>query len=102
MEHVGKSKAGTEAVLGYAQTYYDLAEKAEFDYEALWAAHGPEITTLLADEAIYVPPGQGAWSGGWRLHRTDPVEIDAVNQDAAVARFQQREQEIRDGRLSRP
>ncbi len=49
VEHVGKSKAGTEAVLGYAQTYYDMAEETGFDYDALWAAHGPEITTLLAD-----------------------------------------------------
>ena len=49
VEHVGKSKAGTEKVLGYAQAYYDMAEEAGFDYDALWAAHGPEITQLLAD-----------------------------------------------------
>lgn len=49
VDHVGKSKAGTEEVLGFAQTYYDLAEAAGFDYEALWAASGPEITQLLAD-----------------------------------------------------
>lgn len=49
VEHVGKSKAGTEAVLGYAQTYYDWAKESDFDYDALWAAHGPEIVTLLTD-----------------------------------------------------
>ncbi len=49
VDHVGKSKTGTAAVLGYAQTYYDLAEEAGFDYDALWAAHGPEITQLLQD-----------------------------------------------------
>ena len=49
VEHVGKSKAGTEKVLGYAQAYYDMAEEAGFDYDALWVAHGPEITQLLVD-----------------------------------------------------
>ncbi|MBA3450899.1 MAG: EfeM/EfeO family lipoprotein [Chloroflexia bacterium] len=50
LEHVGKSKAGTAAVLEYAQRYYDLAEASSFDYEALWASNGPAIVTLL-DEA---------------------------------------------------
>ena len=49
VEHVGKSKAGTAEVLGYAQTYYDMAEEAGFDYQALWDAHGPELVTLLED-----------------------------------------------------
>jgi hypothetical protein len=49
IEHVGKSKAGTAAVLAQAQRYYDLAEESGFDYEALWDAHGEEIATLLAD-----------------------------------------------------
>ena len=47
--HVAKSKAGTTDVLALAQQYYDLAEAENFDYEQLWAAHGPEIATLLAD-----------------------------------------------------
>lgn len=49
VEHVGKSKAGTEEVLGYAQSYYDMAEEAGFDYQGLWDAQGPEIVTLLED-----------------------------------------------------
>ena len=49
LEHVGKSKAGTAAVLEHAQRYYDLAEASGFDYEALWDAQGPEIATLLED-----------------------------------------------------
>lgn len=49
VEHVAKSKAGTEKVLAQAQTYYDLAEASEFDYQALWDAHGDELVTLLAD-----------------------------------------------------
>jgi imelysin len=50
VEHVGKSKAGTEEVLAHAQAYYDLAKASGFDYQALWDAHGPEIVTML-DEA---------------------------------------------------
>ncbi|MGH2615051.1 MAG: imelysin family protein [Thermomicrobiales bacterium] len=49
IEHVGKSKAGTADVLAHAQEYYDLAEAADFDYEALWEANGPEIVTLLEE-----------------------------------------------------
>jgi hypothetical protein len=49
IEHVGKSKAGTAEVLAQAEWYYDLAETSGFDYQELWDAHGPEITTLLAD-----------------------------------------------------
>jgi hypothetical protein len=49
VEHVGKSKAGTAEVLAQAERYYDLTETSGFDYHALWDAHGPEITTLLAD-----------------------------------------------------
>jgi hypothetical protein len=49
VEHVGKSKAGTAEVLAQAERYYDLAETSDFDYRALWDAHGPEIATLLAD-----------------------------------------------------
>jgi hypothetical protein len=50
IEHVGKSKDGTAAVLAQAQAYYDLAEASGFDYQALWDAHGTEIASLL-DEA---------------------------------------------------
>jgi hypothetical protein len=49
IEHVGKSKAGTAEVLTQAQAYYDLAAAADFDYEALWDAHGAEIATILED-----------------------------------------------------
>ncbi|MBA2597511.1 MAG: EfeM/EfeO family lipoprotein [Chloroflexia bacterium] len=49
LEHVGKSKAGTAAVLEHAQRYYDLAEASSFDYETLWETDGPEIVTLLAE-----------------------------------------------------
>jgi hypothetical protein len=60
VEHVGKSKAGTADVLGYAQSYYDMAEEAGFDYEALWEDHGPEIVTLLADARnAWVNDGSG-------------------------------------------
>ena len=72
VEHVGKSKAGTEKVLGYAQTYYDLAEEAGFDYDALWAAHGPEIVTLLED-ARQAWIGQG-YFGDHRTVAEDEVD----------------------------
>lgn len=49
VEHVAKSKAGTEEVLAHAQAYYDLAEASEFDYQALWDAHGEEVVTLLGE-----------------------------------------------------
>ncbi len=49
VEHVAKSKAGTEEVLAHAQAYYDLAEASEFDYQALWDAHGEEVATLLGE-----------------------------------------------------
>jgi hypothetical protein len=49
IEHVGKSKAGTAKVLAQAERYYDLAETSGFDYQALWDANRPEITTLLAN-----------------------------------------------------
>lgn len=49
VEHVAKSKAGTAEVLSQAQAYYDLAEESEFDYQALWDAHGPEIVDLLTN-----------------------------------------------------
>ena len=49
LEHLGKSKAGTVAVLENAQAYYTLAEASTFDYEAMWQAHGPEIRTLLEE-----------------------------------------------------
>lgn len=49
VDHVARSKAGTEEVLTHARAYYDLAEAAGFDYEALWDANGEEITTLLED-----------------------------------------------------
>jgi hypothetical protein len=49
VEQVGKSKAGTTELLDYAQQYYDLAEAENFDYQALWDAHGAELETLLAE-----------------------------------------------------
>ena len=49
IEHIGKSKTGTAEILAQAKQYYDLAEASEFDYQALWDAHGPEVATLLAD-----------------------------------------------------
>jgi hypothetical protein len=47
VEHVARSKVGTATVLDRAQAYYDLAADAEYDYDALWQAHGEEIATLL-------------------------------------------------------
>lgn len=49
VEHVAKSKAGTEEVLAHAQAYYDLAEAENFDYQTLWDEHGEAVTTLLVD-----------------------------------------------------
>lgn len=49
VEHVAHSKAGTAEVLAQAQAYYDRAKEADFDYQALWDAHGPEVVTLLTD-----------------------------------------------------
>jgi hypothetical protein len=49
VEQVAMSKAGTAEVLAQAQAYYDLAEESDFDYQALWDEHGPELVILLAD-----------------------------------------------------
>ena len=49
VEHVARSKAGTEDVLAHAQASYDLAEASEFDYQVLWDAHGEEVATLLGE-----------------------------------------------------
>jgi hypothetical protein len=49
VEHVARSKAGTEELAALARQYYDLAATSNFDYQALWDEHTQEIETLLAD-----------------------------------------------------
>jgi lipopolysaccharide export system permease protein len=34
------------------------------------------LSTLMAETAQYIPPGEGEHTGGWMLSRTTPVEMD--------------------------
>ena len=58
---------------GYAGLRREKKVKAMF---VTFPATGAGGMSLFADEAVYVPPGPGPRTGGWKLYNTDPVDID--------------------------
>jgi hypothetical protein len=49
VEHAASLKSGTTDLLTLSQQYYDLADEAQFDYEALWAAHAADLAPWLQE-----------------------------------------------------
>ena len=49
LEQAQKMKAGSVALAASAQTYYDLLESHNFDYQAAWAADPTTLTQLVTD-----------------------------------------------------
>jgi hypothetical protein len=49
VENAAEMKTSTAALAQSAQAYYDLAEAASFDYDALWAANGGQVAGLIEE-----------------------------------------------------
>ncbi len=48
-EHTTDLVSGANDLNAIAQQYYDLASSTGFDYQQLWATHGPEVSAMLDD-----------------------------------------------------
>jgi hypothetical protein len=82
-EHSAELAGQTEELKTLGQEYYDLAEAADFDYEAMMKAHGEEVARILEDSKQAFETANPAYeemegivAGVPRLAQYD-VDIDA-------------------------
>jgi hypothetical protein len=60
VDHARAMKSGTAALLGLSQQYHDLAQQADYDYSALWKAHGKELVPWLEQSrAVWAEQAHG-------------------------------------------
>lgn len=45
---------------------------------------GPSLILVMAEEARYIPPGPGAYQGGWLLTGARPAELEAANRPSIL------------------